>query len=98
MQDGRPVTTAEMWLRERRPEFLMLFEREVYGRVPAAVPSVAWRVDTVDREFFAGRPVIAQQLVGHVDKPAAPGIPVDIRAAKVGSSRTAATSASRWRT
>jgi hypothetical protein len=32
MQDGRPVTSAQMWRNERRPELLKLFETEVYGR------------------------------------------------------------------
>ncbi|WP_277980146.1 hypothetical protein [Sphingomonas phyllosphaerae] len=29
MADGRPVTSAAMWKRERRPELVELFEREV---------------------------------------------------------------------
>jgi hypothetical protein len=83
MADGRPVTTAAMWRQQRRPELVGLFEREVYGRIPSGVPQVTWRVDTVDREYFGGRPVVAQQLVGHVDNRAAPGIAVDIRATLV---------------
>ncbi|GGB41704.1 hypothetical protein GCM10011380_33990 [Sphingomonas metalli] len=83
MADGRRVTTPDMWRRERRPELVALFEREIYGRVPADVPAVAWRVESADREFIAGRPVVAQQLVGHVDSRAAPQIPVDIRATLV---------------
>lgn len=83
MADGRPVTTAEMWRKLRRPELIHLFEREVYGRIPTAVPEVTWRIETVDREYFGGRPVVAQQLVGHVDNRAAPGIAVEIRATLV---------------
>ncbi|MGK6323145.1 hypothetical protein ACMGDM_08660 [Sphingomonas sp. DT-51] len=83
MEDGRPVLSAAMWKRERRPELVALFEREVYGRVPAAVPPATWRVDTDDREFIAGRPVLAQQLVGHVDNRAAPHIAVDMKATLV---------------
>jgi hypothetical protein len=83
MVDGRPVKTAAMWRQARRPELIELFEREVYGRIPANVPGVTWRIDTVDREYFGGRPVLAQQLVGHVDSRATPGHAVDIRATLV---------------
>lgn len=83
MAEGRPVTSAAMWRRERRPELIGLFEREIYGRIPAGVPGVSWRIDAVDHEYFGGRPVLAQQLVGHVDNRAAPGITVDIRATLV---------------
>jgi hypothetical protein len=83
MDDGRPVTTAAMWRDQRRPELIKLFEREVYGVIPAGVPAVTWRIDTVDREYFGGRPVLAQQLIGHVDNRAAPDVAVDIRATLV---------------
>ncbi len=80
MADGRPVTNAAMWREQRRPELINLFEREVYGRIPSGVPGVTWRVEATDREYFGGRAVMAQQIVGHVDNRAAPGITVDIRA------------------
>lgn len=83
MADGRPVTSAAMWRQARRPELVGLFEREVYGRVPAGVPRVTWRIDTAGRERLGSRPVRVQQLVGHVDNRAAPGIAVDIRATLV---------------
>ena len=35
LKDGRKVTSAETWWRQRRPEIAEDFEREVYGRVPA---------------------------------------------------------------
>src|SRR5881392_1496289 len=40
--NGQKVTTAKMWWEERRPEIVELFERYVYGRVPAAVANVTW--------------------------------------------------------
>ncbi|WP_445192406.1 glucuronyl esterase domain-containing protein [Sphingomonas sp. Tas61C01] len=79
MTDGRPVTTAAMWRQQRRPELIRLFERDVYGRIPPGVPSVTWRIDTTDHEYFGGGPVVAEQLVGHVDDRATPAIAVDIR-------------------
>src|SRR5688572_15278952 len=38
LKDGRKVTTAEMWWKERRPEIVEDFERQVFGRVPRNVP------------------------------------------------------------
>ncbi len=77
-KSGKNVTTAEMWWKERRPEIVEDFEREVYGRLPKNLPKVTWTVKAVDREFVAGTPVIAKQLVGHVDNSAYPLINVDI--------------------
>src|SRR5687768_12785435 len=44
LKDGRKVTTAEMWWKERRPEIVEEFEREVFGRAPRNVPKVTWTV------------------------------------------------------
>ena len=75
--DGKRVTTAAMW-KARRAEIVDGFEREVYGRVPKIVPTVSWRVVVTDREFVGRTPVIAKQLIGHVDNSSFPGIDVDI--------------------
>jgi len=79
MKDGRKVTTPEMWWKERRPEIVEDYEREVYGRVPKSVPKVSWSVAAVDREFVGFSPVIAKNLIGHVDNSAYPAINVDIQ-------------------
>jgi hypothetical protein len=38
MEDGTPVTTAEQWRTQRRPEILRLFETHVFGRTPGGPP------------------------------------------------------------
>ena len=38
LKNGRKVTTADAWWKQRRPEIVEDFEREVFGRVPANVP------------------------------------------------------------
>src|SRR5688572_16259594 len=38
LKDGRKVTTAELWWKQRRPEIVEDFEREVFGRVPKNMP------------------------------------------------------------
>jgi hypothetical protein len=78
LKDGRRVTTPEMWWRLRRPEIVEDFAREVYGRVPARVPKVTWRVLVDEREFVGFTPVIARRLVGHVDNSSYPLVDVDI--------------------
>ena len=44
LKNGQKVTTAEMWWKQRRPEIVEDFEREVIGRVPKNVPKVTWTV------------------------------------------------------
>jgi hypothetical protein len=78
LNDGRKATTARMWWDQRRPEIVEDFAREVYGRVPAGVPKVTWRVLVDEREFVGFTPVIARQLVGRVDNSAYPLIDVNI--------------------
>jgi hypothetical protein len=38
MKSGKKVTSAKMWWDQRRPEIVEDFDREIYGRVPKAVP------------------------------------------------------------
>lgn len=80
LKDGRKVTTAETWWKERRLEIVEDFEREIIGRVPAKAPKVAWTITTqaVDR-VVGGIPVNARQLVGKVDNSACPSIEVNIQ-------------------
>src|SRR5262245_65077754 len=44
LKNGQKVTTAEMWWKQRRPEIVEDFDREVYGRVPKETPKVKWEV------------------------------------------------------
>jgi hypothetical protein len=52
--DGRPVRSADEWRRERRPELLALFEREVYGRVPPAPAGMWHEVRSADAHALGG--------------------------------------------
>ncbi len=79
LKNGRKVTTAEIWWKQRRPEIVEDFEREVFGRVPANVPAVKWELKQTVNTQVAGVPVIAKQLVGHVDNSSYPAITVDIQ-------------------
>lgn len=55
MLDGKKVTGAEMWLAERRPELLGLFEEYVYGKAPFGRPyNMRFEVTSVDEEALGG--------------------------------------------
>jgi hypothetical protein len=79
LNDGRKVTTAAAWWNQRRPEIVELFEREVYGRVPARVPRVAWTVTDTTRGTSGTNAVVSRQLVGRVDNSSYAPITVDIQ-------------------
>jgi len=79
-KNGQKVTTAETWWKQRRPEIVEDFEREVIGRVPRDVPKVTWTITTQATDRVVGElPVAAKQLLGHVDNSACPNINVDIQ-------------------
>lgn len=75
---GKKVTIPEMWWKQRRPEIVDDLEREVYGRLPQNIPAVNWEVKITDREFVGWTPVIAKQIIGHVDNSGCSEINVDI--------------------
>ncbi|MEZ5045213.1 MAG: acetylxylan esterase [Saprospiraceae bacterium] len=75
---GTKVTSADIWWKQRRPELLEDITREMYGRVPNNVPKVTWTVKITDKELVGRTPVIAKQIIGHVDNSEYPLINVDI--------------------
>ena len=78
LNNGKPVTSAKMWWTKRRPEIVELFDREIYGRVPANLPKVTWEVVSTTQEKNGDVAVITKQLKGHVDNSIDPAIKVDI--------------------
>jgi hypothetical protein len=83
LANGKKVTTPEMWWKQRRPQIVEDMEREVYGRIPKDVPAVKWTEKVLDKELVGFYPVIARQLIGHVDNSAYPAINVNIEATLV---------------
>ncbi len=79
LNNGKKVTSPEIWNTQRKPELMEEFEKNVYGRVPKNAPKVTWTAKVVDREVVNRIPVIAKELVGHVDNSAYPLINVDIK-------------------
>jgi lysophospholipase L1-like esterase len=78
LKSGKKVTTAEQWWKQRRPEIVEDFEREVVGRIPSNVPKVTWAVKSTTDSKAGVFPVIEKKMLGHVDNSAYPAISVDI--------------------
>jgi hypothetical protein len=78
LNDGKPVTSAQMWWMKRRPEIVELFDREIYGRTPAHLPKVTWEVVKTEHTKNGDVQVVTKTLAGHVDNSADPKIKVDI--------------------
>src|SRR5688572_12892626 len=57
LKTGRKVTSAAVWRKQRRPEIVEEFDREVLGRVPKNLPNVTWSVNRTEHFTVGGRPV-----------------------------------------
>jgi (4-O-methyl)-D-glucuronate---lignin esterase len=79
LKNGKKVTNASTWWKQRRPEIVEEFDREVLGRVPKNVPAVSWRVNRTEQFEVGGRKVVGKELVGEVDNSAHPEIEVKIQ-------------------
>jgi hypothetical protein len=79
MNDGTRVTTPEQW-KKRRAEIKAMFDEDVYGKFPARIPQVTWKVDSVETMTVQGIPAIVKHVTGHVDNSSYPAITVDIHA------------------
>jgi hypothetical protein len=91
----KPVTTPEIWWKERVPELFEYFDAEVYGRVPKDVPKVTWAEAGPNDALPPGRggfggggrggapaqtvPSVTKTMIGTVDNSACPAITVKIR-------------------
>ena len=78
LDNGEPVTSAKVWWKERRPQIVEAFDREIYGRVPANLPKVTWEVMSSTEEKFGDVPVVTKILAGHVDNAGDKQITVNI--------------------
>jgi hypothetical protein len=79
LKNGKKVTNADIWWKQRRPEIVEDFDREVLGRVPPNVPRVTWRVNRTEQFEVGGRAVVGKELTGSVDNAAYPDISVDMQ-------------------
>src|SRR5262245_32977741 len=72
LANGQRVTSAEMWVKQRRPEILKFDQTEIYGRIPDRDPKVAWQVTEADKNAREGTAVL-RRVVGKMgDQPDGP--------------------------
>jgi hypothetical protein len=66
LKNGKKVTTAEMWVKERRPEILKFYQTEIYGRIPENTPKVKWEITETDDKARDGT-AIMKHVVGRMN-------------------------------
>jgi hypothetical protein len=71
--DGKRVTTAEQWFKQRRPELKALFQHYMYGYLPPAPAKVGAKVEHTDPRAFGGKATL-QEVALTVGPPEAPKI------------------------
>ena len=78
LSNGHPVTSADQWRKQRRPEIIAAFERDVIGKVPVNTPKVTWAVSASETERVGSVQAVASRVIGHVDNSTYPAISVEI--------------------
>jgi hypothetical protein len=78
MRDGRPVQTAADWWSKRRPQLVELFDREMYGRVPAKAPVIHWELKSTEQRSKAGMAVATRHYVGKATEDPRLAIELDV--------------------
>jgi hypothetical protein len=57
LSNGKAVTDAKMWWKQRRPEILSLLEEQVYGKTPQKKLPVSFEVTSVDTKALGGKAI-----------------------------------------
>ncbi len=78
LSSGQPVRDARAWERQRRPEIMRFYEKEIFGQVPASAPRVTWRVTATEPAAREGT-VTIKRIAGTMGETAdAPVIPLTL--------------------
>jgi len=78
LKNGKRVTTVDEWWKQRRPEIIEEFDREIYGRVPKNTPKVDWKVVSTEKQKVGGQEAVVKRVNGVVDNSSYPAIKVEI--------------------
>ena len=76
LQDGKSISTADQWFKQRRPEIIKLYEHEIYGRVPERAPALKFTVAETEANALDGT-AIRKHIVGRLGN-SADGPPVNV--------------------
>jgi len=66
--DGRRVTSADQWVRERRPELKALFQHYMYGHLIPRTGGAPAKVQRIDAHFFGGKATKKEVTVALSDR------------------------------
>jgi hypothetical protein len=67
--DGSPVTTAEAWNKQRRPQIFQLFQEFVYGKAPAAPKDLKFHVISEDGHALGDKAIRKEIEITLAEKP-----------------------------
>jgi hypothetical protein len=54
LANGKPVRDAKTWFKVRRPELLKLYDKEIFGAIPANAPKARFKVVSTDMNALGG--------------------------------------------
>ncbi|MGN7787567.1 alpha/beta hydrolase family protein [Niabella sp. 22666] len=63
LKNGRRVTTASQWTKQRRPEILSLFENLQFGKLPEQKTATSYKVTEANGTAFGGRAIRKQVTI-----------------------------------
>lgn len=78
LKNGKRVSSPKIWWQQKRPQIKRDFSREIYGRVPAHVPGVNWKIVSSEDTTIHGVKAAKKVLVGEVNNTSYPEIAVHI--------------------
>ncbi|WP_437192512.1 alpha/beta hydrolase family protein [Planctomicrobium sp. SH527] len=67
--NGEPITSAEQWTQQRRPQLLKLFTEQYYGKAPPAPEKVKSKVISVKEDALNGKAIRKEIAVTLVESP-----------------------------
>jgi hypothetical protein len=77
-KNGKSVKTKADWIK-RRAEIKQMVDEYVYGKYPAHIPKVTWKLDGTENLTVEGIAVVAKHLTGHVENASYPSVNIDIK-------------------
>lgn len=72
MENGKPVKTAGMWQKQRRPQLLHLFEKYVYGKAPVPPEGITYEVLEESDKALDGKAIRKQVRIKFPEGPEGP--------------------------
>jgi len=80
LDDGRRVSTEDMWWMERREEIINAFNREIFGEVPSNIPAIRWSVLRTQDTTIGNVAAVTKGLSGRLENALDTNIRVEIQA------------------